>query len=101
MVVAVVLDVIAEATAVRRHGEMISVWPEHRIYAVEGARDALDRSGIPSLARSVHQRVLWQFIAPIIPIQIMVPKERAEEAGSLLLEYFRAVAASRGTSKAG
>src|SRR6185503_10886405 len=31
MVVAVLLDVIAEARAVRRHGELVSVWPEHRL----------------------------------------------------------------------
>lgn len=98
-VVAVSLDVIAEARAVRCHGELVSVWPEQRLYAVEGARHALDRSGIPSLARSVHQRVLWHFLAPFIPIQIMVPKERAEEAGQLLLEYFRAAAAAREASK--
>ena len=88
-VVAVVLDVVAEAAAIRRHGGLVAVWPEHRLYAVDGALAALERGGIPSLARSVHQRVLWHFFAPFIPIQIMVPRERAEEAGTLLLDHFQ------------
>jgi hypothetical protein len=93
MVVAVLLDVIAEARAVRRHGELVAVWPEHRLYAVEAAREALERKNIPSLARSVHQRVLWHFMAPVIPIQIMVPRARAEEAGQVLREYYQGNAA--------
>jgi hypothetical protein len=88
LLVAVALDVIAEAGAIRRHGELVSVWPEHRLYAVESARRALDRGGIPSLARSAHQRVLWQFFGPLIPVQIMVPRERAEDASRLLHEHF-------------
>lgn len=88
-VTAVVLDVGAEAAAIRRHGALVPVWPEHRLYAVDGALLALERGGIPSLARSVHQRVLWHFFAPFIPIQIMVPRERAEEAGTLLLDHFQ------------
>jgi hypothetical protein len=89
VLVAVVLDVIAEARAIQAHGELVPVWPEHRLYAVEGARDALERSGIPSLARSVHQRALWHFFAPAVPVQLMVPGARAEEASTLLHEYFQ------------
>ena len=89
-VAALVLDVVAEAAAIQRHGELVPVWPEHRLYAVDGALAALDRGGVPGLARSVHQRVLWHFFAPFIPVQIMVPRERAEEAGALLLDYFQA-----------
>jgi SecY len=87
--VAVVLDAVAESAAIRRHGPLRSVWPEHRLYAVDSAQAALERAGIPSLARSIHQRVLWHFFAPLIPIQIMVPEGRADEAGRLLLEHFR------------
>ena len=88
LLVAVALDVIAEAGALRRHGELVGVWPEHRLYAVDSARRALDGAGIPSLARSAHQRVLWQFFGPLIPVQIMVPRERAEDASRLLHEHF-------------
>jgi hypothetical protein len=38
--------------------------------------------------------VLWHFFAPFIPIQIMVPRERAEEAGTLLLDHFQPSRAS-------
>ena len=40
-----------------------------------------------------HQRVLWQFLAPLIPIQIMVPRARAEEAEQVLREYYQEKAA--------
>jgi hypothetical protein len=87
---ALVLDVIAEARAVRQHGELVSVWPEHRLYAVGSAIDTLAGSGIPALPRSVHQRALWHFFAPFIPIQIMVPRAQAEEAARLLQEHLPA-----------
>jgi hypothetical protein len=80
LVVAVSLDVFEEARAVRRHGELVPVWPEHRLYAVDATLEALDSAGIPGLARSRYQRVLWHFFAPHIPIQILVPRARAEEA---------------------
>jgi hypothetical protein len=86
--VALVLDVIDEAQAVRRHGTLVAVWPEHRLYAVGSALEALERQGIPGLARSAHQRALWHFFAPYIPVQILVPRERAQEAAALLHEHF-------------
>jgi preprotein translocase subunit SecY len=88
MLVAVGLDVTAEVRARRRHGELVPVWPEHRLYAVDGALALLERAGIPCLARSVHHRALWHFLAPFIPIQIMVQPPRAEEANRLLHEHF-------------
>jgi hypothetical protein len=86
---AVVLDVIAEATAVRRHGELVPVWPEHRLYAVDAALAALQLQGIPGVARSVHQRALWQFFAPLIPIQIMVPPDHADQAREVLRDHLK------------
>jgi preprotein translocase subunit SecY len=88
MLVAVGLDVAAEVQARRRYGELVPVWPEHRLYAVDGALALLQRAGIPCLARSVHHRALWHFFAPFIPIQIMVQPPRAEEASRLLHEHF-------------
>jgi hypothetical protein len=88
MIVAVGLDVVVEAQALRRHGELVPVWPEHRLYAVDSALAVLERAGIPCFARSVHHRALWHFFAPYIPIQILVPPPRAEEASRLLHEHF-------------
>jgi hypothetical protein len=88
--VALVLDVVAEARATLTHGALVAVWPEHRMYAVESAQNALERVGIPSLARSAHQRVLWHFFAPFIPVQILVPEARADEARARLEAHFSA-----------
>jgi hypothetical protein len=82
------LDVAAEVRAILAHGRIVAVWPEHRMYAVESARRALERVGIPSLARSAHQRVLWHFFAPFIPVQILVPEAREEEARAVLAAHF-------------
>jgi preprotein translocase subunit SecY len=88
MLVAVGLDVAAEVQARLRHGELVPVWPEHRLYAVDGALALLQQADIPCLARSAHHRALWHFFAPFIPIQILVPPARAEEASRLLHEHF-------------
>jgi hypothetical protein len=90
MLTAVLLDVIAEARALRRHGPLVAVWPEHRVRAVDEALSVLERAGIPALARSVHHRTLWHFFAPFIPIQLLVPAARGEEASRLLHEHFLA-----------
>jgi hypothetical protein len=86
-VTAALLDVIAEARAIRKHGEMVYVWPEHRLYAVGSAVAILARSGIPAFPKSANQRALWHFFAPFIPIQIMVPRAQANEAVRLLQEH--------------
>jgi hypothetical protein len=86
VVSAVALDIIEEVRAIARHGVHVAVWPEHRVYAVDPAVRALERAGIPAFPRSVHQRALWHFFAPYIPIEIMVPVARASEAAALLHE---------------
>jgi hypothetical protein len=86
-VTAALLDVIAEARAIQQHGELVSVWPEHRLSAVAGAVAVLARSGIPAFPRSANQRALWHFFAPFIPIKIMVPRAQAEEAEMMLQEH--------------
>jgi preprotein translocase subunit SecY len=84
--IALALDVVAEAQAIRRHGELAAVWPEHRLYAVASAQRTLTSRGIASHARSLHQRALWHFFAPFIPVQILVPRAQAEEARRVLHE---------------
>jgi SecY translocase len=101
MAVAVVLDVLAEALATVRHGPLAAVWPEHRLYAVDGALAALAGRGIPALARSVHHRALWHFFAPFIPIQLMVPAAQAEDAREVLRRHFGLEEPADGLSPAG
>jgi len=88
MLFALGLDVVGELQARRQYGELVPVWPEHRLYAVDGAVAVLESAGIPCLARSVNHRTLWHFFAPFIPIQVLVPEGRAEEASRLLHDHF-------------
>jgi hypothetical protein len=83
---AVALDVVGELRALWRHGPLVPVWPEHRVYAVAPALEALEAAGIPALARSRHHRALWHFFAPHIPVQLLVPPAHADEARRLLQE---------------
>jgi hypothetical protein len=86
--IALALDVIAEARAVQTHGELTPAWPEHRIYAVDSALRVLEGAGIFGLARSVHQRALWHFFAPFMPVQILVPQAKVDEARAVLGAHF-------------
>lgn len=86
--IALALDVIAESRAVQRYGELAPAWPEHRLHAVESALRVLEGAGIFGLARSVHQRALWHFFAPFIPVQILVPRAKVDEARTLLEAHF-------------
>ena len=85
---AVTLDVVAEARARRRLGDLEPVWPEHRLYAVDRVLATLEQAGIPAFPRSANHRALWHVFAPFIPIQILVPSARAREASELLHERF-------------
>jgi hypothetical protein len=51
---------------------------------VDKALLALENAGIPAFPRAVHHRTLWHFFAPYIPVVIMVPKSKSEEAGAIL-----------------
>jgi preprotein translocase subunit SecY len=86
MLAAIVLDVVQEAQARSRLGELEAVWPEHRLYALDTALATLAQAGIPAFARSANHRALWHFFAPFIPVEILVPPARAEEASALLHE---------------
>ena len=82
--VAVILDIAAHWRARRALGDLVAVRPEHRVYAIDAALDALDRAGIAGHARGVHHRVLWQFFGPFLPIVLYAPKDRLAEAERIL-----------------
>jgi hypothetical protein len=84
MFAAVGLDVYDEFRASQRYGDLVAVWPEHRVYAVDRALSALESADIPALARGIHHRTLWHFYAPYIPVEIMVPQSKSEEARAIL-----------------
>jgi hypothetical protein len=50
---------------------------------------------MPAFARSVHVKSLWYALAPLIPVQILVPVERADEAAALLQHHLGTDATGR------
>ncbi|XXX71970.1 hypothetical protein WMF30_30420 [Sorangium sp. So ce134] len=85
---ALALDIAAEWRARRAMPDLAPVWPEHRPYAVDAARAALQAAGIPVHARGEHQRRLLQFFGPYAPIVLMVPRGAAKRAEECLAAAF-------------
>ncbi|WP_437586108.1 SecDF P1 head subdomain-containing protein [Sorangium sp. So ce1000] len=85
---ALALDVAAEWRARRAMPDLAPVWPEHRPYALDAARAALQHAGIPVHARGEHQRRLLQFFGPYVPIVLMVPRGAAKRAEECLAAAF-------------
>jgi len=81
---AAVADVIGEWRARCGAPDLVSVWPEHRLYAVDAGRAALSSAGIPVFTRAVHYRTLGQFFTPYVPVERLVPASRAAEAEAIL-----------------
>jgi hypothetical protein len=81
---ALILDLIAEWRFRRLFPRASSAWPIHRVHAVAPALVVLERAGIPAHPRSLRQRTLYQFFGPEVPIDLMVPAEKLEEARALL-----------------
>jgi preprotein translocase subunit SecY len=83
VVTAVLMDVIGEWRA-RTGQELLAVWPLHRLYAVDPAIARLAAAGITAYPRGVYLRTLLQFFGPWVPVELLVPKDRAAEAQTLL-----------------
>jgi hypothetical protein len=81
---AIVLDGSGEWRARSDGGDLVVVWSVHAPYAVDPIVRALADAGIPAWARGVHHRTLLQFFGPYVPVGIVVPAERAEEANRTL-----------------
>jgi len=92
-VIAVVMDVAAEARARRRLGPLVPAFALHRVYAVEPALAALGEAGIPAAARARYFRALLHVLAPFAPIELLVPAARAEEAAAICARIARPEAA--------
>ncbi|MDI3283534.1 DUF2007 domain-containing protein [Polyangium sp. 15x6] len=76
-----VLDLVAEVRArMQIEGELVSVWPEHRVFAADMVAAVLRSEGIPVLLRGVLYRTMARFAHPFVPIEVMVPASRAEDA---------------------
>lgn len=92
--VAAVEDVLREARMRATHSDLVSVWPLHALYAIEPVVDALGAAGIPAHPRGVHFRSLFQFFAPYLPVEILVPRASADEAERIVREVLARTGAS-------
>jgi preprotein translocase subunit SecY len=81
---AAIMDLGAEWRMRRQHGPLVTLRPEHRVYAIDAMAQRLEAAGIPVLLRSALVRTLLQFFGPWVPVEIMVPGSRAAEARALL-----------------
>lgn len=86
---AIVMDITAEIGARRRHPDLVSIWPLHRVQHIDSTLASLRDASIPAFARGRYHRTLLYFFGPYIPIQIMVPNDQSERARALLTERAR------------
>lgn len=84
LVTVVILDIRADYLARRRSLTLVSVWPEHRPYAVDVALRALAAEGIWAHAQNANGRAMLQLFGPFVPIEIMVQPGREGEAREVL-----------------
>ena len=89
----VALDVAAELRFRRAHADVASVMAEHRLYAVGPALATLAAAGIANFPRALRHRTLLAFWAPYLPVEILVPLGRADEARALLTPWSSPVVA--------
>jgi hypothetical protein len=92
-----VVDHAAEWRA-RRRADLVGVWPIHDAAMADSARRVLAAAGIAAHLRGRAHRSLYQVLGPFIPIEVMVPRERAGEASAILRDMFDP--ASRGVTTA-
>jgi hypothetical protein len=83
---AVVRDLLQEWRFRRGQPKLVPVWPVHRVYAVQPALRALEQAGIAAFPRGLHHRTLLQFFGPFVPITLLVPPEKADDAARILRE---------------
>ncbi|MBK9262787.1 MAG: DUF2007 domain-containing protein [Polyangiaceae bacterium] len=82
--VALSIDLVTEFQALGLERDLVSVWPEHRPYAIAAARKALEDAGIFVHVRDERQRRLLQFGAPYVPMEIFVARKDARRAAKIL-----------------
>ncbi|MGC4118935.1 MAG: DUF2007 domain-containing protein [Myxococcales bacterium] len=81
---AILLDLGAEWSFRRRHPRLLAAYPVHRVYAVQPALKALEDAGIPTFPRGLHHRTLLQLFGPYVPVSLLVPEEKVEEAARIV-----------------
>ncbi len=74
------MDLVKEWRFRNAFGSMVSLWPLHRVHAVGPVVVGLRGAAIPVFTKGLHHRSLMHFFGPLVPIEILVPADRAEEA---------------------
>lgn len=90
VLVAPILDVVAEARARRQLGTLVPACSLDRLPLVDPALAALESAGVPAAARSRHLHAVLQLFAPFAPVEILVPPERAAGAAAVCARVARA-----------
>ena len=84
MIALVALDGLDEVRFRRKHGALVMVYELARVPEVDAVLHRLSSKGIEGFGRTRHYRAAFQFFGPHLPIEVMVPASRAEEARAVL-----------------
>jgi preprotein translocase subunit SecY len=84
LIVAWAIDLVREWNARAASPDLIAIRPEQRPYAVRPLVLLLESRDVFVFARSQFMRTVLQFFGPHVPIEIMVPRSRCEEAEAIL-----------------
>lgn len=79
---ATVMDALADARALR--AQLVPVAALHQVQHAGIAEHLLASAQIPCHLRGVHLRTLLAFFGPYVPVTVMVPADRGDEARALL-----------------
>jgi hypothetical protein len=81
---ALVLDLVAEFRARWCNPELVQVWELHRPRYLGPTLDVLSNAGIDVAVRGRYLRAMLSVLGPFVPLGIMVPAHRADEAVELI-----------------
>jgi SecY len=81
---AIAMDLVAEWRALARRDDLAPIWMLHQVPRVSPVVEALARNRIDVHTRGLHLRSLLHFFGPFVPILVMVPAARREEAVAIL-----------------
>jgi hypothetical protein len=84
MATAAVLDARAEWRARRVEPALTTIAHDDDPATADAALFALRRAGIEGHVRALRTRALLRFVGPFVPMEVMVPRARADEARALV-----------------
>jgi hypothetical protein len=84
---AAVMDLVVEVHG-RLRADLVSIWPLHRVQVADIVLDALRAAGIEAHLRGAYVRALYHFFAPYVPIEVLVPRDRADDARAAIEHLF-------------